>query len=112
VALAELEPAAGQLVVCFVAPPWGDALDVVAGLDLARTTPPVIEVLRAVKATFAAYPLLFAVQIYERTALRSLAEVSGAFDWSVRRDYPLAAEGRNHGLLIGTVGWAGRLPVE
>src|SRR5262249_62099432 len=43
--LAEVRGAEGQLLVVFIAPPWGEALDRTSGLDLRRTTPSVTEIL-------------------------------------------------------------------
>jgi hypothetical protein len=104
--LARLTLPAGRPVVCFVAPPWGDALDPGSGLDLGRTAPPVVDVLDAVAGRAGpADRLLFAVQIHEHTGAASLAEVRGRFDWSARRDYRLTAPGTNHGVLLGTRGW-------
>lgn len=36
----------------------------------------------------------------------SLAEVTARLPWSQLRVYDLNAPGRNHGLLLGTWGWA------
>ena len=33
-----------HVLIFFIAPPWGTALDEVAGLDLRRTTPPVTDI--------------------------------------------------------------------
>jgi len=33
-----------QLLMRFIAPPWGDALNKSTGLDLRRTTPPITEI--------------------------------------------------------------------
>src|SRR5262249_10889138 len=34
---------ADQFIVVFLAPPWGDALSTISGLDLGRTKPPITE---------------------------------------------------------------------
>ena len=39
--LASVSATADQLLVVFIAPPWGDALDQVSGLNLRRTQPPI-----------------------------------------------------------------------
>jgi hypothetical protein len=75
--LAALEPAADELVVVFLAPPWGDALDPAAGLDLR----------------------------YERVVPASLSEVRSRFAWSALHAYDIDPPGRNHGVLLGTLGW-------
>jgi hypothetical protein len=95
-----------ELVVVFVAPPWGDALDEYGELDLRRTTPPVAEVVGRVAATFGTRRLLLAVQLYERVEPGSLADVAGDCDWSSRETYGIDPPGQNHGLLLGTLSWS------
>jgi len=34
-----------ELVMLFISPPWGEALDPEVGLDLRRTAPPVAEII-------------------------------------------------------------------
>ncbi len=96
-----------QAVICFVAPPWGDALDPRHGLDLAATTPPVGEVIDAISDRFRTSPLLFAVQIYEKTTATSLATLNTQFDSTERHDYHLTATGTNHGIAFGRKHWPG-----
>jgi hypothetical protein len=93
-----------------VAPPWGDALDQHRGLDLARTTPPVAEIIDAVTDRCDVLRVLFAVQIYENTAAASLAGLRDQFHWTARRDYPLTAPGTNHGVVLGTRNWRPSVP--
>jgi hypothetical protein len=50
--------------------------------------------------------LLFAVQIYEQTEPASLAALTARFAWSATHVYGLNEPGFNHGLLLGTQGWA------
>lgn len=94
-----------QGLVVFVAPPWGDALDEAAGLDLRRTTPPVAEIIGQVGRTYAGRKILFATQVYEKVHPESLADLKGILEWSEMRIYDINIEGRNHGLLLGTRGW-------
>lgn len=96
---------AGQLVVAFIAPPWGDALSPTSGLDLRRTTPPISEVVDLLVQRVGQNPLLCAVQVYESVDPASLAELTARFDWSELRVYSLNAPGENHGLLLGARGW-------
>lgn len=103
--LERVEAGAGQLVVAFVAPPWGDALDPVEGLDLRGTYPPVTDVVARLGRHFAHSPMLFAVQVHERIAADSLRELSARFEWSSTRIYDLLAPGQNQGILLGTIGW-------
>ncbi len=44
VELSAISVPAGQLLIAFIGPPWGDALSPSSGLDLRRTTPPVADV--------------------------------------------------------------------
>jgi len=95
-------------IVLFVAPPWGAALDEVQGLDLRCTTPPIIEVLDQVAHRFPKHKLLFAARIYEQVSAPSLSQIRNRHDWSELRIYDLNEKGRNHGILLGTKGWAPR----
>ena len=105
-ALPEVRPRADDLVVTFVAPPWGEALSETAGLDLRRTSPPVAEILDLLNGVFGTNRLLCAIQVFERTDEASLEELRPRFDWSEVRIYDCNASGQNHGILLGTRGWA------
>src|SRR5262249_1085158 len=104
--LEELRPPEDRGVVLFVAPPWGTALDEVQGLDLRRTTPPISEVIRQVVDRFPKHKMLFASQVYEKVCAASLADAQAWFDWAEVRVYDIDEKGRNHGILLGTKGWA------
>ena len=93
------------LMVVFVAPPWGDALDPIRGLDLRRTQPPVADILDMVANRFPDTPQLFAIQVFERIEPSSLADASSRCDWTLHQRYDLNETGQNHGLLLGTRGW-------
>ena len=95
-----------DLIVVFVAPPWGDALAAHGELDLRRTTPPVAAVVDDVAATFRGRKLLLAVQLYERVEPASLTDLVDRCDWSSREVYAIDPAGRNHGLLLGTLRWS------
>lgn len=97
--------AADQLLIAFIAPPWGDALDKASGLDLTRTNPPVAEIMNFLFNAFSQSRLLCAVQVYEVVTTESLAELKPCFDWSALRVYQLNAPGQNHGLLLGSKRW-------
>jgi hypothetical protein len=105
--LAALSPG-NDLVLTFVAPPWGEALNATSGLDLRQTTPPVAEVVDAVFDRFRKLQIVCAVQVYEKVAAASLSELRDRFDWSTVRIYRLNAPGQNHGVLLGTRGWVPR----
>jgi hypothetical protein len=95
----------GQLLITFIAPPWGDALGSVSGLDLRRTTPPISEIVDFLVQSFGQNQLLCAIQVYEKVDPVSLAELKSRFDWSTLRIHDLNAAGENHGILLGTRGW-------
>jgi hypothetical protein len=103
--IASTRALAGQLLIAFVAPPWGDALSAVSGLDLRRTTPPVREIVELLVDSFGQQQLLCAIQVYERVDQASLAELDAYFDWSMMRMYGLNAAGQNHGVLLGARGF-------
>jgi len=101
----QVRAAAGSLLVVFIAPPWGHALDRVRGLDLRRTQPPVTRIVDYVQRDFAQCRLLFAIQTYEIIEPESLVELQSRFEWSALRTYNLNAPGQNHGVVVGTSGW-------
>jgi hypothetical protein len=96
----------GQLVVVSVAPPWGEALHRSSGLDLRRTTPPIPDILDVFAAHFSRARLLFAIQIHETLDPASASEVLDRFSWSRTYIYDLNHPGQNHGIVLGTQGWA------
>ena len=96
----------GRGVVVFVAPPWGTALDEVQGLDLCCTAPPVSEVIEQVMRRFANHKMVFVIQVYERVSAPSLNQIRTRLDWTELRIYDINGKGRNHGILLGTKGWA------
>jgi hypothetical protein len=95
----------GELLITFIAPPWGNALDN-SGVDLRRTTPPIIEIVDFLLHRFSENFLLCAIQVYEVVLPASLVELRARFDWSTLRIYELNVAGQNHGILLGTKGWA------
>jgi 16S rRNA G966 N2-methylase RsmD len=97
--------AADQLLIAFIAPPWGDALDKTSGLDLRRTNPPIIEIVNFLFNAFMQRQLLCVIQVHEVVNAASLAELETCFDWSKLRVYPLNAPGQNHGVLLGSKRW-------
>jgi 16S rRNA G966 N2-methylase RsmD len=93
------------LVIVFISPPWGAALDEQAGLDLRRTTPPVGEIVALAMDVLDHNKLLFAIQAYELVEAESLAELTRRFDWSSFNVYDINAHAKNPGLVLGAVGW-------
>jgi hypothetical protein len=104
--LADARVARDQLLIAFIAPPWGNALSRTSGLDLRRTTPPITDVVDLLLHRFGQNRLLCAIQVYETVDAGSLAELTRRFDWSRLRVYDLNAPGENHGVLLGTTRWA------
>ena len=94
-----------RMIIVFVAPPWGDALDQTSGLDLRRTSPPIADIVDLLIDRFPQNRLLLAVQVYETVDAVSLAELEPRFDWSVTRIYDLNEAGLNHGILLAARGW-------
>jgi hypothetical protein len=94
-----------ETVIVFVAPPWGEALDPASGLDLRRTQPPIADIIAFFDALYANNRILYVTQIHETVDQRSLAEVSGTFEWSALKLYTLNEAGKNHGVLLGTKRW-------
>jgi len=94
-----------NLLVVFIAPPWGTALDPIRGLDLRRTEPPVTQIVDDLLRDFAHCRLLCAIQIYETVLPESLIHLQARFDWDTVRMYSLNAPGQNHGIVLGTKGW-------
>ena len=103
--LAGLSVASDDLVIAFIAPPWGNALDKVAGLDLRRTTPPIRAIVDVLFGRFQQNYLLCAVQVHEAVLPVSMADLQTRFDWSTQRIYGLNSPSENHGLLLGTKRW-------
>jgi 16S rRNA G966 N2-methylase RsmD len=101
-----LRVALDELIVVFVAPPWGDALQDDSGLDLRRTQPPVRDIIDLTANIFERNKILFAIQVYESIEPQSLAEMNGKFDWSALHIYDIDAPGKNHGILLGATGWS------
>jgi hypothetical protein len=103
--LTDVSLAPGQLLVSFLAPPWGEALSSASGLDLRRTGPPVAQIVDTLVGRFEHAQMLCAIQIHETVDMQSLDEVSTQFDWSRVQMYDGGRPGNNHGVLIGTRGW-------
>lgn len=106
--LAGMSVVPDHLLIAFIAPPWGDALDRSSGLDLRRTTPPVAKIVDFVLEKFSANRVLCAIQIHEAVLPVSMTDVRDRFDWSAPRLYDLNLPGHNHGVLLGTRGWVPR----
>jgi hypothetical protein len=90
-----------------MAPPWGDALDAVTGLDLRRTQPPVREVVDAIDSLFQSNkPVLYMTQVHQHLEPTSRGQFEGWFAWSELRIYDdLNVEGMKHGILLGSRRW-------
>lgn len=101
-----LSVAPDELLIAFIAPPWGDALDRTSGLDLRRTMPPITEIVDFLFHKFSRDRLLCAIQVHETVLPASMAELRTRFEWSTLRVYELNVRGQNHGLLLGSKGWA------
>jgi hypothetical protein len=92
-------------LIFYIAPPWGTALDEVAGLDLRCTTPPITDIIGFIKTTYPRRRVLVAIQVYEKLNPTSLREAQAPLDWSDLLIYDLNDASKNHGILLGTSGW-------
>jgi len=96
---------ADHCIVAFLAPPWGDALSSDSGLDLARTKPPIAEIVDDFESVYAGQPVLYVTQVHEHIEPNSLAALKGKFEWTELRIYDVNAEGMRHGVLLGSKRW-------
>jgi hypothetical protein len=94
-----------ELLIVFIAPPWGNALDEQSGLDLRRTTPPVAAIVDLVARLFPRNRLLLAIQVYERFDRSAISELGAGFDSCEVTVYDIDPPLRNHGLALLTLGW-------
>src|SRR5258707_2227363 len=89
-------------LIFFIAPPWGTALDEVAGLDLRCTTPPIIDIIGFIRTTYPCRTVLLATQVHEKLNPSSLHGVQALLDWWDLRIYDVNDVGKNQGILLGT----------
>jgi hypothetical protein len=108
--LTDVSLAPSELLIAFIAPPWGDALHRRSGLDLRRTSPPVTEIVDFLLHRFPHNELLCVIQVYEIVLEDSMSELKARFDWSIVRIYDLNAPGQNHGIVLGTKRWIPAMP--
>jgi predicted RNA methylase len=94
-----------HLLVVFVAPPWGDALDAATGLDLRRTQPPVASVVEEIDQMHQDKPILYVTQVFQHLEPTSLADLESRFEWAQLRIYDINLEGMKHGVLLGSRRW-------
>jgi hypothetical protein len=104
--LGGISGAPDELLITFIAPPWGNGFDKTSGLDLRRTTPPVTEIVDFLMHRFSHNPQFCVSQIFEIVVPQSISELRARFDWADLRIYELNMPGENHGILLGTKGWA------
>jgi hypothetical protein len=96
---------AGYRLIVFVAPPWGDALNAVTGLDLRRTQPPILQVIEFIDSVYGDNPVLYVTQVRQPLEPESLAELAGRFEWSGLHMYDINSEGMKPGVLLGLRRW-------
>jgi hypothetical protein len=96
---------ADHLLVVFVAPPWGDALHAVTGLDLRQTQPPVATIVDDIDTAFQDLPILYVTQVFQHIEPTSLTDLESRFEWSELRIYDINVEGMKHGILLGSRRW-------
>jgi 16S rRNA G966 N2-methylase RsmD len=96
---------ADHCIIVFVAPPWGDALSKITGLDLRRTKPPVTDIVDYVDDVYNEHPILWVTQVHQTVDVGSLEDLKRRYDWSALRIYDINVEGMKHGVLLGTSRW-------
>ena len=96
---------ADHLVVVFLGPPWGDALQPDTGLHLDRTNPPILEIVHDFEQVYGEQPVLYVIEVHEVNEPKALKAVEAAFDWSDLRIYDVNVPGLQHGVLLGTRRW-------
>jgi 16S rRNA G966 N2-methylase RsmD len=96
---------ADHLVVVFLAPPWGDALQPTTGLHLDRTKPPILEIVHDFEQVYGSQPVLYVTEVHEVNEPVALKAVKTAFDWSDLRIYDVNVPGLEHGILLGARRW-------
>ncbi len=92
-------------LIVFVAPPWGDALNALTGLDLRRTQPPVIDIIDFFESLYSKLPILYVTQVHQHVEPDSLAALTRRFEWSEGHIYDINQEGMKHGILLGRQRW-------
>jgi hypothetical protein len=64
------------------------------------------EIVEQVVRRFSEQKMLFAAQVYEKVSAPSLNQIRTRFEWSELCIYDINEKGRNHGILLGSKGWA------
>jgi hypothetical protein len=95
-----------HLIVVFLGPPWGDALQPGTGLHLDRTKPPILEIVHDFEQVYGAQPVLYVTEVHEVNEPNALKAVEAAFDWSDLRIYDVNVPGLQHGVVLGTRRWS------
>jgi hypothetical protein len=103
--LPELRFSPGDRLVVFVAPPWGEALNTVTGLNLRKTQPPVLQIIEFIDHLYRDFPILYVTQVRQPLEHGSLAELAGRLESSELHIYDINAEGMKPGVLLGTRRW-------
>lgn len=96
---------AAHCIVVFLAPPWADALNAARGLDLARTKPPIGNIIDDFERVYAHNPVLYVTEVHERLVPEPLAALRGRFEWSELNIYDIPGPTGRHGVLLGTKRW-------
>jgi hypothetical protein len=97
---------ADHLIVVFLGPSRGDALQPGTGLHLDRTKPPILEIVHDFEQVYGAQPVLYVTEVHEVNEPNALRAVEAAFDWSDLRIYDVNVPGLQHGVLLGTRRWS------
>jgi len=71
----ELDP-----IVFVVDPPWGNGFNHDVGLDIAKTEPPVKDIMKKIKKKFGEKRVFFLVKLHEKTYQPSVDELKSSFE--------------------------------
>jgi hypothetical protein len=96
---------AAHRIVAFLAPPWADALSAEAGLDLARTKPPIETIVDDFERVYPNNPILYVTEVHERLVPEPLAALRAKFEWSELNVYDIPGPTGRHGVLLGVKRW-------
>lgn len=103
-------PSPGRWIVAFLAPPWADALSREHGLDLARTRPPIGEIIDQFERTWPERPILYVVELHERLVRGPLAALRDRLEAPELSIFDVAGPTGRHGVLLGTRRWNSHAP--
>ena len=76
-----------------------------AGLDLARTRPPIGNIVDDFERVYPNNPILYVAEVHERLVPEPLASLRSRFEWSELNVYDIPGPTGRNGVLLGTKRW-------